>query len=580
MSQKSENRICQNCKKNFTIEPDDFRFYEKIKVPPPTFCPECRLIRRLTFRNERALYKRKCDLCQKDEILMFSSESPFKAYCFSCWWSDGWDGVAYGRDYDFNRPFFEQFKELLLTVPRPGNLKQGNIVNSQYTNRVSDLKNCYLCFGCNVNEDCMYGSFVNDSKECVDCLNVHKSERCYECIDCIGCYDLAFSQESRMCSSSAFLFNCRNCESCFGCVNLRSKSNHIFNQPYTKEEYQTKVRELKKDREQMAKEIAKLRADHCVSFAVYNQIEKSSGNWLDQTKNVQTGFSCRNVEDGKYLFALNDAKDVMDYCYWGRGTELIYETINLGRQCNNIKFANECWNSLLDAQYIMNCHNSSNLFGCIGLRNKEYCIFNKQYIKEEYEKLVPKIIKHMNEMPYEDKQGRVYKYGEFFPKELSPFAYNETMAQEYFPSNKQKILAEKLAWKEPFKRDYKITRKPETLPFFIEETTENILDKVIGCANDGTEDTMCTTAFRITSSEFNFYKKMNIPLPRFCPNCRHFARLNKKNPLKLWHRTCMCEKTNHFNHLDIRCPSEFETSYSPDRPEIVYCEKCYQQEVY
>ncbi|KKQ08203.1 MAG: putative phage protein [Parcubacteria group bacterium GW2011_GWB1_36_5] len=580
MSQKSENRICQNCKKNFTIEPDDFRFYEKIKVPPPTFCPECRLIRRLTFRNERALYKRKCDLCQKDEILMFSSESPFKAYCFSCWWSDGWDGVAYGRDYDFNRPFFEQFKELLLTVPRPGNLKQGNIVNSQYTNRVSDLKNCYLCFGCNVNEDCMYGSFVNDSKECVDCLNVHKSERCYECIDCIGCYDLAFSQESRMCSSSAFLFNCRNCESCFGCVNLRSKSNHIFNQPYTKEEYQTKVRELKKDREQMAKEIAKLRADHCVSFAVYNQIEKSSGNWLDQTKNVQTGFSCRNVEDGKYLFALNDAKDVMDYCYWGRGTELIYETINLGRQCNNIKFANECWNSLLDSQYIMNCHNSSNLFGCIGLRNKEYCIFNKQYIKEEYEKLVPKIIKHMNEMPYEDKQGRVYKYGEFFPKELSPFAYNETMAQEYFPSNKQKILAEKLAWKEPFKRDYKITRKPETLPFFIEETTENILDKVIGCANDGTEDTMCTTAFRITSSEFNFYKKMNIPLPRFCPNCRHFARLNKKNPLKLWHRTCMCEKTNHFNHLDIRCPSEFETSYSPDRPEIVYCEKCYQQEVY
>jgi hypothetical protein len=32
-----ETKICQNCKKNFIIEPDDFGFYEKIKVPPPTF---------------------------------------------------------------------------------------------------------------------------------------------------------------------------------------------------------------------------------------------------------------------------------------------------------------------------------------------------------------------------------------------------------------------------------------------------------------------------------------------------------------------------------------------------------------
>jgi RNA polymerase subunit RPABC4/transcription elongation factor Spt4 len=37
-----ETKNCQNCKKDFNIEPDDFSFYEKMKVPVPTWCPECR----------------------------------------------------------------------------------------------------------------------------------------------------------------------------------------------------------------------------------------------------------------------------------------------------------------------------------------------------------------------------------------------------------------------------------------------------------------------------------------------------------------------------------------------------------
>ena len=57
----SEKKICQNCRGEFTLEPDDFSFYEKIKVPPPTFCFDCRLQRKLAFVNERTLFKRKCD---------------------------------------------------------------------------------------------------------------------------------------------------------------------------------------------------------------------------------------------------------------------------------------------------------------------------------------------------------------------------------------------------------------------------------------------------------------------------------------------------------------------------------------
>ena len=74
---ESETRICQNCKKDFTIEPEDFSFYEKIKVPPPTFCPDCRAQRRFMWRNERSLHKRPCSLCKKDFISIYSKNSPF-----------------------------------------------------------------------------------------------------------------------------------------------------------------------------------------------------------------------------------------------------------------------------------------------------------------------------------------------------------------------------------------------------------------------------------------------------------------------------------------------------------------------
>jgi len=84
------------------------------------------------------------------------------------------------------------------------------------------------------------------------------------------------------------------------------------------------------------------------------------------------------------------------------------------------------------------------------------------------------------------------------------------------------------------------------------------------------------------SEDLKFHRRANLPLPRLCPNCRHAARIKQRNPLKLWHRTCMCENAKH-NHPPAggaKCPNEFETAYSPERPEIIYCESCYQKEVY
>ena len=101
----AENKVCQNCKKDFVIEPDDFDFYEKIKVPPPTFCPECRTQRKLVFRNERTLYKRKCEKCNKDLISMYRQDGPMVVYCRDCWYSDSWNPMSYGKEPDFSTNF-------------------------------------------------------------------------------------------------------------------------------------------------------------------------------------------------------------------------------------------------------------------------------------------------------------------------------------------------------------------------------------------------------------------------------------------------------------------------------------------
>lgn len=568
-----ETKQCQNCKNNFTIEPDDFLFYEKMEVPAPTFCPECRLIRRLIMRNERTLYKRKCDLCGEDKIFVYPVGSKYKVYCRECFIGDNWDPFVYGKDYNFGKMFFEQYIELFSRVPRVGVVRQGFSINSEYTNRVTDLKNCYLLYASANCEDCCYGKSYWDSKNSMDCFNIRKCERCYDCTDCYNSNGLKFSKECHSCVDSYFLTNCRNCQNCFGCTNLRNKNYCIYNEQYKREEYLEKIKEIKlSDRDELEiikEEIKNDRYKHIVPAIVEHHSVDVSGNWIENSKNIKNSFDCDKVEDGKYLFTITEAKDVMDYTYWGKGSELMYECNSVGIQCSNIRFSSESWEQLINAEYCHNCISSSNLFGCVGLIKKQYCILNKQYTKEEYEEIVPKIRKHITDMPFIDNVGRTIKYGEFFPCDMTPFAYNETIAQEYFPKTKEEALKDGYRWISVDKKNYIPTIMGDELPKDIKEVKDDILDETIGCIHKGDCNEQCTVAFKIIPDELQFYRANNIPLPELCPNCRHYERLANRNPIKLWNRVCMKEG----------CGNKIETTYSPERAEIVYCKQCYQNEV-
>lgn len=584
-------KTCQSCKSDFTIAPEDFAFYAKIDVPPPTFCPDCRSQRRMTWRNERSLYPRECEATGKNVLAMFSPSSNVIVYDKDYWWSDEWDQLASGRDYDFSRPFFEQFQELLHRAPLP-NLANTNATNSDYGNHNANCKDCYLLYASFECENVLYSRGMVGSSDSMDLYVSDHTQQCYDSLYLANCYNVAFSSDIDDSSDTAFALQSKNLDRCVGCINLRQKTFQIFNHQYSQAEYEAKLAELDlgsfKNLQDFQRRYSEFIAPYPRRFASIATTENVTGHMCMRSKNVQYGFDLfGGIEDSKYLTHAVDLKDSYDGYGCGGHAERMYEVVDSGINASGYAFTVYAHHNS-DVGYVYCCHNSQNLFGCVGLRSKQYCILNKQYTKEEYEALVPRIIEQMKDMPYTDAKGRIYSFGEFFPVEISPFAYNETIAQEYYPLTAQEIEARGYRWLQPQPSHHPITKQAAELPDHIRDVDGAILQETIGCAHNQDCHEQCTQAFRIQPKELAFLIEYNYPLPRLCPNCRHYARLKQRLPLKLWERSCQCagktsksgEYTNltDHDHGDQACTVMFQTPYDPARPEMIYCKDCITEE--
>lgn len=555
---------CKICEKEFEIRSEDLVFYEQIKVPPPNYCPECRAQRRICFRNEKTLYKRKCDLCKKDAISVYPSDTIFPVYCHQCWWGDGWNPITFGVKYDNSKPFLEQYAELKNKIPRIALLVIES-VNSDYTSNSGYNKNCYLIIAAENNEDCMYGRLIQNCKTSNDCNFLYESELCYECSDCIKCFKCLYSERLQDCIEVLFSFDMRNCQNCIFCTNGRSLNYCIENVQHTKEDFEKKKAEIfsSYDSIEKAKEkYKKMREKALVKYASATKCNNVTGDYMHNCHDGVNLFDVRNSKNCSYVADGEDPIDCHDVNNMYFKAERCYNIMGSLQSHNCIvsNFVMYCD----ETNYSDGCYNCVNCFGCVGLNKKNYHILNKEYEKEEYQKIKKEIITQLK------KDGI---YGDYFPPALSPFGYNETLAQDYFPLTKEEAIKKGFNWQDKTTGTYgKETIKEKEMPETIGEVSDNILQEILVCKD-------CKKNFRITEGELNFYKRMSLPLPHKDFECRHQERMAKRNPRKLWHRSCMCDKKTHL-HNDKKCENEFETSYSPDRSEIIYCETCYQQEVY
>ncbi len=552
---------CTHCSAVLVITPEDLAFYEKVSprigattlsVPPPTLCPDCRQQRRMAWRNEHTMYRSSCKNCGRAIISALSSDAQYKHFCHDCWFGDTWDGKEYGRSFDFSLPFFEQFHALHLAVPQLV-VSIWNSENSDYCNYIGDVKDSYLLFGSVYSQDCYYGSPYY-SKDCVDTLVVRNCERCYECIDSRELYDCRWCQDCIGSHGLTYCMDLQACSDCIGCAGLRQKKHCIFNEQLTETEYEKRKSELDlmnvNVRTMLEEKLRELAATTPHRYMQSSKTEDVSGNFVYESKNAHDVFYADKCQDCRYCAQVVDLQDCYDLNFTEEN-ELCYEYLG-AYQNNRVLFSLFC-NRVSESMYCIACHRSSHLFGCSGLKNAEYCILNKQYTKDEYERLVPRLVAAMREKN---------EYGEFFPVALSTFAYNETVASEYFPLSPGVVRSYGWQWSDTL--PYATGRETlswDQVPDDIEKVPSSITQEALACVS-------CERNYRLIPQELAFYRTQKLSVPRQCFDCRHRSRLAKRNPRKLWHREC------------AKCHGPIATSYAPGRPETVCCERCYLETVY
>ncbi len=511
----------------------------KAKLPAPTLCQEERERQRFAFRNEKSLYKGSCSATWKHIISIFSPNKPYTIYDYGVRWNWNWDPEMFALPS--NTKVYDALNQLILRVPMWNRFAVEN-ENSEYVNIVWYSKDSYMSFASINIEKCMYVRESIDSTYCVDCFFAIKSNHCYDCLQVNNCFNLYHSENCNNCSDSSYLYNCTNCHNCFNCSNLDNKSFCINNKQYTEQEYN---KHPKKNPEDLTRSP--------VHWCKQQWCEDSFWNNLTNCHNCSFVSDTVSSVNTKYTRYEDEAKDCMD-TFTSLNDTCIYMI--------SCPHSYACWcvfysRALKYSWYCCNCYDCSNCFGCVWLKNKEYCIYNKQYLKEEYNQIVPQIIAQM----IRDKQR-----WEFFNPQLSYFGYNETIAMEFYPLSKEdaiKMWYKRENYEAPMPNVEKFVQwkdLPKVWCKVIQKKKPEFLQKILNYA------IVCEVSkkpFRITKQEIDFYVKHDLPLPTKHPDVRHQDRVERKEGSVL-----------HLIHCD-ECWEEILSVHLPWKWKKILCEKCF-----
>lgn len=561
-----ERKVCTISWTEFPIYQSDLDFYKKISptfwdyiahIPTPTLCPEERQRRRSMFRNEKRLYKRKCAHSDRDMVCIYNPDQPYVIYHKDIWWSDARDPMIYGRDFDFEKTLTEQFKDLLLVVPR-ANFYWTNNENSDYTNHCNNSKNCYLCSDLVRSENCLYSNTSIDSNTTVDSILATNSEYVYQTIDSDKIYNSSYVMFSNDCSDCHYIYWCTNCSFCYWCTNLNNKNFYIYNEKFEEKAYHQKIQSIKND---WYVYFQKLCNKWIHNTSIQHNSEKSCGNALYNDNNVIWSTHIYDSENVKYSNICGWFSDSYDCLETWLESSLLYENHAVMWSTKSAFISISYRNNY--SYYLDNSYDNEYLFGCIWLRQKSHCIFNKQYTKYDYEITVAKIIAHMQE---------TWEWWEFFHPSLSPFWYNETVAQEYYPLTEtaatERWYARSTYNSDPVIPEWVTTLSWDTVPTDMSTVTSDICKQIIICEDSG-------RPYMIQPAELKFYQKMNIPLPRKHPDIRHADRLSLRPWRQLHLRSC-----DRCNEEMLSVYDNTSTGSVWQDAKTVYCETCYQQEVF
>jgi hypothetical protein len=543
-------KLCTDCNKEFEITDAELTQYEKVGLELPIQCFFCRVKQHFAFWNFGKFRKAVSALSGESLITVLPMEPRYPIYKKEEWWSDAWDPLSFGQEYDSTRPFFEQLKELQEKIPRPHQLGE-NSVACDWCDDVWEAKNCYLTRSVLRTENLIYGYRDIDVKDSVDITLSNNLSNSYDCFFCHDSFNLISCENCRNCLDSSFLFDCRNCTSCFMCWNLRGKSYCIENVQYTKDEYLKKISEYDLGSyqvlQQLKKNLALLIQKEAVHKEHFNiKTENSVGNFLVNCEGCINAFTWETSQNCYNCVRGLNSKDSIDLT----GTWNVEVSGNNSCVTGGYGIKYSSWSDARYSEYLDLCYDVEYCFGCIGLRKKKYCILNKQYTKEEYTALKAVIIDDMKT------RG---EYGKYLPYSMGVCDYNLSSGIIYFPeASEDEIVSRGGYW---YKGELGSSDgiPSSSLPDNIKDAPSDISTQALLCVETGYR-------YNIASPELEFYKNKNIALPRTHFDVRTLERIRKAAVLKAYPYVC------------CYCNKEVQAYYPPEWGyQKIACEECYQQ---
>lgn len=314
--------------------------------------------------------------------------------------------------------YLQQFQNLRDKLPR---LSLVNLFheNSDYCNYSAYNKNCYLIYASDYDQECINSYYIYHCEDSAECAYCSKSRLCFECIDVNESYGCNYSQDLRNCTECEYCFDCIGCTKCFGCVGLRRKEYHIFNEKVSREEYDSKIKELKKNPSEIDKKVEELRKKTPILYSHQLNTENCTGDYVYSSKDCFYCFDVDKCQDVMYMHNVIDHKDSMDCTNHYHKNELDYECV-AATYLYNCNFCYSCF-ECQDLTYAEQCYHSHDLFLCINRDHAEYEILNQKYSKDEYFKKKAEIIEEMK------------KNGEWGKNIPSTYPYSDSVAATFWP---------------------------------------------------------------------------------------------------------------------------------------------------
>jgi hypothetical protein len=466
-------------------------------LPLPSVHPFENIRQIYSFSAHMYLHRSKSALSGVPQLSMFDTERGYRICTIDEFWSDSVDNIEFGVPFDFNRSLAEQWGSLLHRVYLPP-LNITNVEGSDYVTSARNVKNCYLCFAINDSQDCLYCMHHNNGNDNLYCIGAKYCQYCFGCLDVERCYSCQHLQDCQDCSSCFGCSDCADCHDCIGCAGLRHARNCLFNSGVSKEKVdafraENDFAEQKARRELLARCEEFIAAqNHQTQYNI--NAEECSGIYIVNSRNLLQCYHASGSEDCGYLLVGNDSRD----CWRGYGvrSELCYQAGPI--HTTGLVYASRVWGGENNV-YSHLLYNCSNCFGCIGLVRKSYCVLNRQYKREEYFEIVPRIIAQMSA------NG---EWGEFLSPKYAPLYYEESLGPDLIESVSDAELSRRGYCTRPAVQQGAVGEiDSSSLPEHIDQVDVGELAgrSVAGAASG--------QAFRYQRKELEFYKKHRIALP-------------------------------------------------------------------